>query len=65
LWNSSNDFDSEKQLVERICDLADGFKETANEMTHSLYHIARKKEIDEKGFQQILDLIEELEKSIK
>jgi hypothetical protein len=64
LRNSTNDFDSEKQLVERICDLADGFKETANEMTHSLYHIARKKEIDEKDFQQILDLIEELEKSI-
>jgi hypothetical protein len=64
LRDSSTDFNSEKDLVERICDLADGFKETANEMTHSLYHIARKKEIDEKGFQEILDLIAELEKSI-
>jgi hypothetical protein len=44
--------------------LAGGFKETANEMTHSLYHIARKSEIDGKGIQEILDLISELEKSI-
>jgi len=64
LRDSATDFNSEKKLVERICDLADGFKETANEMTHSVYHIARKNEIDEKGFQQILDLIAVLEKSI-
>jgi len=64
LRDSSTDFNTEKNLVERICDLADGFRETANEMTHSLYHIARKKEIDEKGFQEILDLIAELEKSL-
>jgi len=64
LRGSSTDFASERSLVERICDLAAGFKETANEMAHSLYHIARKKEIDEKDFQQILDLISELEKSL-
>jgi len=64
LRSSSSDFGSERKLVERICDLAGGFKETANEMTHSLYHIARKSEIDEKGFQQILDLITRLENSI-
>jgi hypothetical protein len=62
LRNCSNDFNSEKKLVERICDLAEGFKETANEMAHSLYHIASKKEIDDRNFQQILDLIAELEK---
>ena len=61
---SSNDFGPEKKLVERICQLADGFKETANEMTHSLYHIATKKEIDNKNFQHILDLIGRLEKSL-
>lgn len=61
---SSNDFIPEKTLVERICQLADGFKETANEMTHSLYHIARKKEMDNKNFQHILDLIKELEKTL-
>jgi len=64
LRDSSTDFNSEKDLVKRVCELADGFKETANEMTHSLYHIARKNEIDEKGFQQILDLISELEKTL-
>lgn len=61
---SSNDFGPEKRLVERICQLADGFKETANEMTHSLYHIATRKEIDNKNFQHILDLIRTLEKSL-
>lgn len=61
LRKSSKDFGPEKNLVERICQLADGFKETANEMTHSLYHLATKREIDEKNFQYILDLIEELE----
>jgi hypothetical protein len=61
LRDSSKDFGSEKKLVERICQLADEFKETANEITHSLYHIATKKEIDEKNFQYILDLIKELE----
>lgn len=61
---SSNDFVPDKKLVERICQLADGFKETANEMTHSLYHIATRKEIDSKNFQHILDLIGRLEKSL-
>ncbi len=64
LRDSSPDFSSEKRLVERICDLAEGFKDDANDMTHSLYHIAMKKEIDEKNYQQILDLIATLEKSI-
>ena len=61
---SSNDFAPEKKLVERICQLAEGFKETANEMTHSLYHIATRKEIDNKNFQYILDLIGRLEKTL-
>lgn len=63
--DSSMDFGPEKQLVERICEKADRFKETADEMTHSLYHIATKKEIDEKNFQHILDLIQELERKLK
>jgi len=61
---SSNDFASEKPLVERICQLADGFRETANEMTHSLYHIAKRSEIDNKDFQGLLDLIARLERSL-
>ena len=63
LNSSSKDFLPEKSLVERICQLADGFRETANEMTHSLYYIAKKKEIDNKDFQELLDLIAQLEKS--
>ena len=51
-------------LVRSIDDFAEGFKEKANDMTHSSYHIATKKEIDEKNFQQILDLISMLEKSL-
>jgi len=64
LRESSNDFIEGKTIVKRICELSETFKETANEMTHSLYHIASKKEIDNSNFQQILDLIAELEKSL-
>ena len=61
--SSSKDFLPERPLVERISQLADGFRETANEMTHSLYHIAKKNEIDDKNFQELLDLIDRLVKS--
>ncbi len=64
LRKSSNEFVAEKKLVERICNLAVAFKDPANDMTHSLYHIATKKEIDNSQFQTILDLINDLEKSI-
>jgi len=60
LRESSKDFESERKLVERICQLASIFKESANEMAHSLYHIATKREIDESNFQNILDLIKEV-----
>jgi len=63
LRDSARDF-PDRKLVERTCDLAGGFKDEADDMTHSLYHIATKKEIDEKNVQQILYLIAELEKSI-
>jgi len=64
LRHSSNDFIPKNNIVNRICDLAEGFKEDANEMTHSLYHVATKKELDEKDFQQMLNLVAELEKSL-
>ncbi|MBA7502611.1 hypothetical protein ES706_01204 [subsurface metagenome] len=64
LRESSKDFGTERGLVKRICQLTDAFKETANEMTHSLYHVAIKKEIDNLCFQQILDLIKELEQKL-
>jgi hypothetical protein len=65
LRKSANDFAPENKLVERICQLSEGFKEDANEMTHSLFHIASKTEIDEKGFQVILDLIKSLRDEIE
>lgn len=65
LRNSISDFGPENKLVLRICQLAEGFKEDANDMVHSLYHIANKKELDEKGFQNILDLIKRLEKELE
>mgnify|MGYP000680997968 CR=1 FL=1 len=60
LRENSKEFGGEKRLVERICELASIFKEKANEMTHSLYHTATKREIEESNFQDILDLIREL-----
>jgi len=64
LRKSSDDFIPKNNIVSRICELAEGFKEKSNEMTHSLYHIATKKELDERDFQQILNLVAELEKSL-
>lgn len=64
LRKSATEF-SDKKLVMRICQLLEGFKETANEMTHSLYYIAKKRELDEKDFQGILDLIKRLEKDME
>jgi hypothetical protein len=48
LRDSVADFMPDNGLIAKICQLAEGFKTHANEMTHSLYHIAQKKEIDEK-----------------
>jgi hypothetical protein len=62
--DASTEFLHNKKLVERIANLAEGFADDANDMTHSWYHIAKKNEIDAKDFQQILDLIADLEKSI-
>ena len=53
-----------QKLVERIENLAEGFKDDANNMTHSWYHIAKKEEIDNADFQHILDLLWDLEKNL-
>jgi len=60
LRKSSKDFGSEKKIVETLCNRASEFKETANDMAHSIYQIARKKDIDERNFQVIIDLIREI-----
>ena len=64
LRGSVADFIPDNALVARICQLAEGFKTHTNEMTHSSYHIAKKKEIDEKNIQEILNLIAQPEKSL-
>ncbi|MCB2141231.1 hypothetical protein KQH27_00825 [bacterium] len=64
LQNHSADFGPEQNIIDRICQLSDGYKETANEMTHSLYHIAKKKEITDKKIQDIIDLIAQVEKTL-
>lgn len=64
LRDSAKDFVPDQKLVRRICQLSEGFKEDANEMTHSLYHIATRKEIDSKNFQHLLYLIGTLEKKL-
>jgi hypothetical protein len=66
LGESSKDFGPPyDKLANRICQLSEAFKDDANDMTHSLYHIASKREIDENKFQEILDLIRKLEVSQK
>ncbi len=64
LKSCSKDFGPEKDLVERICQLARRFKDSANVMTHSFYHIASKREIDDNNFQNLLDMINTLENLI-
>jgi hypothetical protein len=65
LNDSSKDFViPTDKLVDRICQLSVCFKDDANDMTHSLYHIAKKSEIDEAKFQEILDLIRQLNASL-
>jgi hypothetical protein len=60
LKEKSNSFaPDEKKLIQRILDLSDKFKNNANDKTHSLYHICKKKELDDASPQLILDLIKE------
>lgn len=56
---ASNFYPDEKKLILRILQLAEEFKDDANDKTHSLYHISSKKELEGKNPQVILDLIKE------
>jgi len=61
LSNRASEFGPENKLVKLICEKSNKFKEDANDKTHSLYHIVeKKKEIDDKNPQSILDLIKVL-----
>jgi hypothetical protein len=43
LRNHANDFIPDQNVINRICQLCEGYKESANDMTHSLYHVAKKR----------------------
>lgn len=60
LRDGANSFIPQNKLVLRICQLSEQFKDNANDMTHSLYYLARKKDIEDRNFQDILDLIKQL-----
>ena len=65
LRKHSTDFGPDKSLLERILSRADQFKDDANDKTHSWYHIVKsRKELDDTNFQDIIEMIVRLEKSI-
>jgi len=58
-------FAPDDTLVKRIVTLCKEFKDDANDKTHSWYHlVSKKKELDDKNPQYILDLIEQLGKNL-
>lgn len=59
---NAKDFGPDKALLQRILQKANPFRDDANKKTHSWYHIVKnKKEIDETEFQDIIDMIKDLE----
>ena len=61
----SSKFAPDDVLVKRIVKLCKEFKDDANDKTHSWYHlVSKKKELDDKDPQYILDLIEQLGKNV-
>jgi len=61
----SSSFAPDDALVKRIVKLCKEFKDDANDKTHSWYHLVnKKKELDDKNPQYILDLIEQLSKNV-
>jgi hypothetical protein len=65
LKKRSKDFGPDRVLLERIIQKSERFRDDANSKTHSWYHIVRnRKEIDDTNFQDIINMITQLEKSI-
>ncbi|MEN7982356.1 MAG: hypothetical protein ABFQ65_02830 [Nanoarchaeota archaeon] len=65
LQNKATDFGPEAELVKRAVSKASQFKDDANDKTHSKYHIVKKKkEIDDKDPQEVVELINKLDSSI-
>ncbi len=59
--NKSSFSPKEVEVIGRLNQLVKPFKKDGNDKTHSWYHLARKKEIDEIGIEDILSLIKILE----
>jgi len=65
LDKKSSSFAPDDVLVKRIVEICKEFKDDANDKTHSWYHlVSKKKELDDKNPQYILDLIEQLSKNV-
>lgn len=65
LRKHSKEFGPDKNLVERILNRANQFKDDANNKTHSWYHVVRiRKELDDTHVQDIIDMIVTLEKNM-
>lgn len=66
LFTKKTDFGvNEKKIIERLHQLAKDLKDNANDKTHSLYHIVkRRKELDDLDIRSIIELIKELEISV-
>ena len=52
------------KAIDRLVSKASAFKDEANDKTHSLFHIATKKELDDAGVEQILALVISIDASI-
>jgi len=66
LRKRASDFGPDKGLLERILGRADQFKDDANDKAHSWYHIVKsRKELDDTNFQDIIEMIVRLEKSLE
>lgn len=65
LRRRTGEFGPDKSLLERVLNRADFFKDDANNKVHSWYHIVRsRKELEDTHFQDIIDMIVKLEKSV-
>ena len=65
LKGKANDFKVENKAVERLCGLAEKLKNNANDKTHSLYHLVKKRsEIDDLQLAEIIEIIKKLEEKV-
>ena len=67
LNKKKNEFShNEKKIIERIVQLCIPFKKDANDKTHSLFHLVESKvEIDSLSVKQIIELLKQLNDSVK